>query len=541
MSSCLAVKVNRSSSASDLWCPHFATKTMNRAHVVQQQQRSSAGAWNPHSWSQAVPGDRKGQISGGKQFGPHEADSVLPTTSGPQGGWGGPSNPGIGKGDLGISVSTSSAPATYGQLTGGSVNNNGSGSAASGSVAGGGGAGGHIGSSPLTQEMIVAMSMRTTSAGTGSATVIPCPLLPSTTTTTNLEQIVGLLPASGSAAEDYKGFVGAVETIFSKGSFVVVPYGSLITGLALDDQTADMDLTILDKRSADFICQNGWGSLVHLGTPAPSQAQRVTEIENLGKVAQGLEAAGYRDVVRVFRGAKVPLVKCKAPNSARDIDLTMSNFLAVRNSFLLRAYAVSAQGIRSFLLKVKRWSKKAGLIRDATNGLFSSYTFSLLAISYLLQTGRVNFVDPQNIFMANLSPFPPTSNIKGCEDGASAAFRHFLSFMLVRVLQQEQAALFPVMAVGSQNGVNLTRQRGGAFDIEDPYAIDERTGLRRVFSCEGKAAEKIKRAVYVEFGLQRFKEVEVVGEAEQRVQEDAVANLQSEVMKLKLVISLLLP
>lgn len=147
------------------------------------------------------------------------------------------------------------------------------------------------------------------------------------------------------------------------------PFGSLVNGLECDGRRgiqADLDVTILEQDP---------------GRPPPARHVLVPAIH---KYAELLKQAGYGEVTAVTQGARMPVVRGLDPQSGRKIDVTVENSNAVLNSLLLRTYAVQFPRFAALATKVKTWAKARGLILNATNGLLSSYCYSLLSAAYLV-------------------------------------------------------------------------------------------------------------------------------------------------------------
>eukprot|EP00421_Protoceratium_reticulatum_P054500 CAMPEP_0168498738 /NCGR_PEP_ID=MMETSP0228-20121227/73429_1 /TAXON_ID=133427 /ORGANISM="Protoceratium reticulatum, Strain CCCM 535 (=CCMP 1889)" /LENGTH=601 /DNA_ID=CAMNT_0008515641 /DNA_START=33 /DNA_END=1835 /DNA_ORIENTATION=- len=87
------------------------------------------------------------------------------------------------------------------------------------------------------------------------------------------------------------------------------------------------------------------------------------------------------EVAELVLGAKVPLLRLRYTGRL-DVDLTIRNAEAIRNTRLLRAYANFDPRVREVGIAVKLWAKAAGVCGASQNRL-SSYTFALMAIYFL--------------------------------------------------------------------------------------------------------------------------------------------------------------
>lgn len=74
-----------------------------------------------------------------------------------------------------------------------------------------------------------------------------------------------------------------------------------------------------------------------------------------------------------------------SPNS-RSIDITIANENGLKNSYLLRSYAQFPL-LKQLVIRVKEWAQRHNLVRNSTNGLLSSYAYTLLVIAWLINPG----------------------------------------------------------------------------------------------------------------------------------------------------------
>lgn len=93
------------------------------------------------------------------------------------------------------------------------------------------------------------------------------------------------------------------------------------------------------------------------------EATRKDQVEELKAIADKLRAANYQNVKEILSGARVPVIKCNDPNTGRELDVTVLNTLALRNSELLKQFG-EFMVCRALVLSVKKWAKENGLIRD---------------------------------------------------------------------------------------------------------------------------------------------------------------------------------
>eukprot|EP00392_Amoebophrya_sp_AT5.2_P007485 g7500.t1 len=95
---------------------------------------------------------------------------------------------------------------------------------------------------------------------------------------------------------------------------------------------------------------------------------------------------GLYEHVELIKYARVPLVKCREAFSYQPIEITVNNFLGVRNSELLEQYFTCPIAL-NLALRVKRWAKTQNLVRDQWNGLLSSYAYTLMVVAFLQSVG----------------------------------------------------------------------------------------------------------------------------------------------------------
>ena len=84
-------------------------------------------------------------------------------------------------------------------------------------------------------------------------------------------------------------------------------------------------------------------------------------------------------------GAKVPVLKMRfqdSENGIINVDMTIDNHVAVRNTHLLFHYSQLDQRVRPLVMAVKWWAKKNGINEPRWQTL-SSYTLTLMVIHFL--------------------------------------------------------------------------------------------------------------------------------------------------------------
>jgi DNA polymerase sigma len=78
----------------------------------------------------------------------------------------------------------------------------------------------------------------------------------------------------------------------------------------------------------------------------------------------------------------------KSNRGTSSIDLIINNVLGVINSRFLSVYG-SVKWVRELSLLIKVWAKNKELISEDT---FSSYSFNLILIHFLIQTKKIKLI-----------------------------------------------------------------------------------------------------------------------------------------------------
>eukprot|EP01062_Namystynia_karyoxenos_P067179 TRINITY_DN61063_c0_g1_i1.p1 TRINITY_DN61063_c0_g1~~TRINITY_DN61063_c0_g1_i1.p1 ORF type:complete len:614 (+),score=93.28 TRINITY_DN61063_c0_g1_i1:88-1929(+) len=184
----------------------------------------------------------------------------------------------------------------------------------------------------------------------------------------------------------------------------------------------------------------------------------------------------------------------------RQWDLSLRLY-GVRNSHLLRRYFSNPDtpAIRIAGVAIKLWSRAQG-INDPRKGMLSSYAVTLLYLYFLLHEGKVQWVDPSTVILAECPPVPeyvrlPVNLTVGEMREVTSLFFGFIHFYaLVFNWEQEVATISRggreqlirgKATFRNELGWTLDNQvlvnRGNCVRyhlcIEDPYeAADERPG-----------------------------------------------------------------
>lgn len=93
---------------------------------------------------------------------------------------------------------------------------------------------------------------------------------------------------------------------------------------------------------------------------------------------------------KMVRTARIPVLKMEVTSNrgTSSIDLIINNVLGVINSRFLSVYG-SVKWVRELSLLIKVWAKNKELISEET---FSSYSFNLILIHFLIQTKKIKLI-----------------------------------------------------------------------------------------------------------------------------------------------------
>jgi len=109
--------------------------------------------------------------------------------------------------------------------------------------------------------------------------------------------------------------------------------------------------------------------------------QRFEAVERLQALGQSLRSVpGIENQELIY--AKVPILKFRDGNRGLEVDLNCNNFVGIRNTHLLYAYAQMDWRLKPLVLAVKLWAQHHK-INDAKNMTISSYSLVLMVIHFL--------------------------------------------------------------------------------------------------------------------------------------------------------------
>jgi DNA polymerase sigma len=105
---------------------------------------------------------------------------------------------------------------------------------------------------------------------------------------------------------------------------------------------------------------------------------------------------------KFIKNARIPVLKMELDTNKgkSSIDLIVNNILGIINSRFLSVYG-SVKWVRELSLLIKIWAKNKELIKEET---FSSYSFNLILIHYLIQVNKVNLIMDARVRDPYLSP-----------------------------------------------------------------------------------------------------------------------------------------
>lgn len=195
---------------------------------------------------------------------------------------------------------------------------------------------------------------------------IPCPYpLPSNFQNSTLDELEVLYLSNREAAQQK---ICEMEPLRKELERLLQPkfpgctlkaYGSGANGFTM--VSSDFDLTII------------------LPNPVIDSDQKCMILRQLEPL---IRSQGYHIEDRL--SARTPVLKCTHPSNI-ELDLSVGNLVAVRNSELLNTYAELDERVRALGIILKHWAKKRK-IADAALGYLSSYSYIVLLIAYLQRT-----------------------------------------------------------------------------------------------------------------------------------------------------------
>lgn len=170
-------------------------------------------------------------------------------------------------------------------------------------------------------------------------------------------------------------------------------FGSSINGFGADSSDLDMCLLVPDENSNT--ASNNTSNLMML----PPPKNRAEIVEGLGRVLLEASKCGKLAVLEDLSTrptARIPLVNFKLRGV--DVDISVHNPLALRNSQMLKAYSKCDQRLIALAYMVKYWAKRRH-VNNASEGTLSSYGY-ILCLIHFLQTR-------QPAILPNLQAIPP--------------------------------------------------------------------------------------------------------------------------------------
>ncbi|ORC87319.1 putative poly(A) polymerase [Trypanosoma theileri] len=165
------------------------------------------------------------------------------------------------------------------------------------------------------------------------------------------------------------------------------------------------------------------------GEDAATQVAKGLQADFLAKLARVVRREHIAWSVEEVRRTRVPVIRVKGGADDVDFDITVNRRNGVRNSALLRAYIEQEPECRWLSMAIKRWSKRAGLNAAVLGGSITSYGFNIMTVYYLLQRGKLQFVPPASIDVAQIQPVPPYLPLKPLQDDGEELGEQIVDFL----------------------------------------------------------------------------------------------------------------
>ena len=194
------------------------------------------------------------------------------------------------------------------------------------------------------------------------------------------------------------------------------------------------------------------------------------------------------------------------------MDISASNFFAIRNTMLLGTYVRQWRPLRYGILLLKKWGRRSGVI-DARHGMLSSYSMTILWIYFLLhRTSFLTFLPPESIAKEGHPPAPiqwlPVEGDDVLTDtffhelgAALLSFFYFYAFefdWLVNVVTITEAPNVLVRKVTLDwhevASLGLAHQFETVMCIQDPYELELNLGKGIRREMAGKIASEFASA-----------------------------------------------
>ena len=181
------------------------------------------------------------------------------------------------------------------------------------------------------------------------------------------------------SAEFKKCSVGGAES-----KLTLLPFGSTCSGFGYG--VSDLDLVLLVGDEYHEIVQN-YSSIVEYHRRPRSDVASVSAVTVLQCCMDAAVASGQFSVSALVESARVPVLKLRHIVHDLEVDICVNNAFPLYNTQLLRQYALTDRRVRYLAFAVKLWTKRRG-VSDPHNSSYSSYTWVLLVVYFLLQHRR---------------------------------------------------------------------------------------------------------------------------------------------------------
>jgi len=191
-----------------------------------------------------------------------------------------------------------------------------------------------------------------------------------------------------------------IEAVLSRPEFPVSAclFGSSVNNLGV--LQADVDLTLIPVPKGNPSQEDETKEFTTLLNTHP--------LKNVRKIAALFRKDSRFRSVQAISNARVPICKFYDTIEKLQCDVNFGHSLGVKNSELLKAYTDLDPRIQPLILLVKYWAKAKG-INDPSNGSISSYAWSIMVLSFMMDIGEL--VSLQNPKLEILQSFARVADV----------------------------------------------------------------------------------------------------------------------------------
>lgn len=167
-----------------------------------------------------------------------------------------------------------------------------------------------------------------------------------------------------------------INPIFA--DYSVIEYGS--TRLKLDQEYSDLDIALVPYKLTAEDDINTMGAIKECQKAEIKPADRATAVTMIDSIhREMIKRPELFSDIDVFPSARVPLLRCKYINSVT-VDVSVhSNEHLFNNILTIWSIIEDKTALRYFLVAIKCWAKKFGLVRPF-HGTINSHGWTMLAI-----------------------------------------------------------------------------------------------------------------------------------------------------------------